>query len=91
MLNSTKGKQKQERAKTQEMCAIASPVLMKHLQINPRYPVGMYKEYRNRRPRGFCNSTDPFYLAVVTNKENPRKTINGFYVDPSVKTKLTIF
>ena len=36
-----------------------------------RCPVGMYKEYRNRRPRGFYNSTDPFYLAVVTNKENP--------------------
>ena len=37
-----------------------------------RCPVGMYKEYSNRRPRGFCNSTDPFYLAVVTNKEDPR-------------------
>jgi hypothetical protein len=31
-------------------------------------PVGMYKEYRNRRPRGFYNSTDPFYLAVAVPK-----------------------
>jgi hypothetical protein len=87
---STKGKQKQERAKTQEMCVIASPVLMKHLQINPRYPVGMYKEYRNRRPRGFCNSTDPFYLAVVTNKENPRNDDQWFLRGPVGKNKIRV-
>ena len=37
-----------------------------------RCPVGMYKECRNRRPCVFCNSADPLYLAVVSNKENPR-------------------
>lgn len=32
----------------------------------------MYKEYRDRHPGDLCKSSDPFYLAVVTNKVNPR-------------------
>jgi hypothetical protein len=53
-----------------------------------RCPVGMYKEYRNRRPRGFYNSTDPFYLAVVTNKENPRNDDQWFLRGPVGKNKI---
>jgi hypothetical protein len=48
----------------------------------------MYKEYRNRRPRGFCNSTDPFYLAVVTNKENPRNDDQWLLRGPVGKNKI---
>ena len=53
-----------------------------------RCPVEIYKEYRNRRPRGFCNSTDPFYLAVVTNKENPRNDDQWFLRGPVGKNKI---
>jgi hypothetical protein len=53
-----------------------------------RCPVGMYKEYRNRRPRGFCNSTDPFYRAVVINKENPRIDDQWFLRGPVGKNKI---
>jgi hypothetical protein len=53
-----------------------------------RCPVGMYKEYRNRRPRGFCNSTDPFYLAVVTNKENSRNDDQWLLRGPVGKNKI---
>ena len=53
-----------------------------------RCPVGMYKECRNRRPRGFRNSADPLYLAVVTNKENPRNDDQWLLRGPVGKNKI---
>ena len=53
-----------------------------------RCPVGMYKECRNRRSRGFRNSADPFYLAVVTNKENPRNDDQWFLRGPFGKNNI---
>lgn len=51
-------------------------------------PVTLYMFYQSKRPDDFCNATDPFYLAAVTNEKNPDVRSRWFLRGPVGKNKL---
>ncbi|KAK3099255.1 hypothetical protein FSP39_001710 [Pinctada imbricata] len=56
---------------------------------NPsRCPVALYMLYSSKRPEGYSNPDDPFYLAAVTNNKNPTIRERWFVKAPVGKNKL---
>ena len=53
-----------------------------------RCPVHTYMVYQSKRPEGYSNPDDPFYLAVVTNNKNPSVSEKWFLKGPIGKNKI---